>query len=142
TVEGAETTAGLFINTVPVRMRVTPEMGLLPWLKEVRKEWIELRDFEHTPLVKIQEWSEMPAGSPLFESILNVQDPSWDSVLQAQAGSWAQRKFRSRHQPGYPLAMDVYGGLALSAKIFYSRQRFDDQTISRMLGHFKTLLEA
>jgi len=57
-------------------------------------------------------------------------------------GDWAERKFRSRHQPGYPLAMDVYGGQGLSAKIFYNRQRFDDQTISRMLGHFKTLLEA
>ena len=141
TIPEADVMAGLFINTVPVRMRVLPDIGLLPWLKELREQWIEVREFEHTPLVKIQEWSEVPAGSPLFESILNVQDPSWDSVLKAQGGSWAERKFRSRHQPGYPLAMDVYGGQGLSAKIFYNRQRFDDQTISRMLGHFKILLE-
>jgi len=142
TVPGAEAVAGLFINTVPVRMRVTPEIGLFPWLQELREQWIGVREFEHTPLVKIQEWSEIPAGSPLFESILNVQDPSWDSVLKAQGGSWAERKFRSRHQPGYPLAMDVYGGQGLSVKAFYSRERFDDQTISRMLGHFRNLLES
>ncbi len=57
TVPGAKAMAGLFINTVPVRMRVVADIGLLPWLKELREQWIEVREFEHTPLVKIQEWA-------------------------------------------------------------------------------------
>jgi NRPS condensation-like uncharacterized protein len=62
TVEGAESTVGLFINTLPVRVRVPPDMPLLPWLKELRAQHIALRDAarEHTPLVKVQEWSDIP----------------------------------------------------------------------------------
>lgn len=37
--------------------------------------------------------------------------------------------------------MDAYGGAALLIKILYHRNRFDDDVIARMLGHFKTLLE-
>ena len=56
----------------------------------------------------------------LFESILNVQDPSWDSELQAQGGKWSRREFRIVNQPGYPLALDVYGGEDLLVKAVYS----------------------
>jgi len=30
---------------------------------------VALRKYEHTPLVNIQGWSDVPRGTPLFESI-------------------------------------------------------------------------
>ncbi len=42
--EGAESMVGLFINTLPVRVSVPDEMPLIPWLKELRSQWIDLRD--------------------------------------------------------------------------------------------------
>jgi amino acid adenylation domain-containing protein len=142
TIEGAESIAGLFINTVPLRVRVAPRMQVLPWLQTLREQWVALRDYEHTPLVKIQGWSDVPRSRPLFESIFNFQDPSWDAALRAQGGKWAKRGFEIRSQSNYPLAVDAYGGPALVIKIPYHRSRFDDTTITRMLGHIKTLLEA
>src|SRR6266513_3129211 len=137
---GAEGIAGLFINTLPMRVWVAPERKLLPWLQELRKEWLELREFEHTPLPRIQGWVA-PAGSPLFQSILNVQDPSWDAELRAQGGSWARRQLRIVNQPSSPLAMDVYASEELVVKLVYNRQRFDEGSIARMACHFRTLLE-
>ncbi|HEV2436616.1 MAG TPA: condensation domain-containing protein, partial [Verrucomicrobiae bacterium] len=90
-VPGAGAIVGLLINTVPVRVRVAPEQPLVAWLQTLRQSWNALRDFEHTPLVKIQSWSEVPHGQPLFETIFNYQDPSWDAALRAQGGKWAQR---------------------------------------------------
>jgi len=141
TIEGAESIVGLCINTVPVRIRVPADGTLLPWLAELRNAWIALREFEHTPLVKIQSWSEVPSGQPLFESIFNFQDPSWDNALRAQGGRWANREFGICSQSNYPLVVDAYGGDAVLVKILYHRTRFDDDAITRMLGHFKTLLE-
>ncbi|MGH7835582.1 MAG: condensation domain-containing protein, partial [Candidatus Binatia bacterium] len=57
TVERAGEMVGLFINTLPVRVAVPGDMGLLPWLKELRAQWRALRDYEHSSLVKVQEWS-------------------------------------------------------------------------------------
>ena len=115
--EGAESIAGLFINTVPIRVRVDPNMGLLPWLAELRRSWVALRPCEHTPLVNIQGWSDVPRGQPLFESIFNFQDPSWDAALRAQGGKWAAREFGLRSQSNYPLVVDAYGGDAALLRI-------------------------
>jgi amino acid adenylation domain-containing protein len=141
TVEGAESIVGLCINSVPLRVRVPANAELLPWLGRLRNAWVALREFEHTPLVKIQGWSDVPRGRPLFESIFNFQDPSWDAALRAQDGKWAKREFGIRSQLNYPLAVDAYGGRALLIKILYHRIHFDDDAITRMLGHFKALLE-
>lgn len=141
-VPNAGAIVGMLINTVPLRIRVAPELPLVSWLQAVREVWNALREFEHTPLVDVQRWSEAPHGQPLFETIFNYQDPSWDAALRAQGGQWAQRDFGIRSQSNYPLVVDAYGGEAIKIKILYHRNRFDDDAIARMLGHFKTLLES
>jgi amino acid adenylation domain-containing protein len=139
-VEGAESMVGLFINTLPFRVRVPHGMPVLPWLKELRAQHLALRDYEHTPLVNIQEWSELPGGTPLFDSILVFENYLLNSVLQAQGGSWQNRDFRLLEQTNYPLTVTGYRDRHLLLKIAYDKRRFDGGTITRMLGHLETLL--
>ncbi len=141
-VTGAESMVGLFINTLPVRVRVPSAMPLLPWLKELRAQQIALRAYEHTPLVKIQEWSDLPGGKPLFESILVFENYLLNSTLRAQAKQWENRDIRLLEQTNYPLTLTGYLDSRLLLKISYDKRRFDDGTIARMLGHIKTLLES
>ena len=58
--QGAESMIGLLINTLPVRVHIAPEKALLPWLQDLRAEWIALREYEQTPLVQVQQWSDLP----------------------------------------------------------------------------------
>ncbi len=141
TIEEAESLVGLCINTVPLRVQVRADSEVVRWLTELRSQWVELREFEHTPLVDIQSWSEAPRGQPLFESILNFQAPSWDAALRAQGGPWTAREFGICSQSNYPLVVDAYGDETVLIKILYHRTRFDDEAITRMLTHFRTLLE-
>ncbi|MGH9901127.1 MAG: condensation domain-containing protein, partial [Pyrinomonadaceae bacterium] len=141
TVKGAGEIAGLFINTLPARARVSGDAPLVAWLRELQERQAAVREFEHTPLAKVQNWGDVPRGTPLFETILNFQNPPWSSVLEAQGGNWANRKFAVHSQTNYPLSMDVYAGPELSLKVEYDRTRFDDATVARLLGHYRTLLE-
>ncbi|HWY29959.1 MAG TPA: amino acid adenylation domain-containing protein, partial [Candidatus Acidoferrum sp.] len=141
-VSGAGAIVGLLINTVPVRVRVASNMPLVPWLQTLRAAWNSLREFEHAPLANIQGWSDLPHGQPLFATIFNYQDPSWDAALRSQGGKWAEREFGICSQSNYPLVVDAYGGPALLIKILYHRNQFDDDAVARMLGHFSTLLES
>ncbi len=143
TVAGAESIVGLFINTLPLRLRVPPEMPLLAWLKDLRAQNLALREAgrEHTPLVKVQEWSDVPRGLPLFESILVFENYHLNSLLQAQGSHWQNRDFRLLEQTNFPLTVNGYLDSELLLKIAYDKRRFDDGAISRMLGHLKTLLE-
>jgi amino acid adenylation domain-containing protein len=140
-VEGAESTIGLLINTLPLRVQVPGEMPLLQWLEELRSQWITLRDYEHTPLSKIGRWSDIPAGQPLFESILVFENYRLNSKLREQGGKWANREFRLLERTNYPLTVAGYLEPEFLLQIEYDRTRFDDATIARMLGHIQTLLE-
>src|SRR3978361_2269511 len=66
---GVETMVGMFINTLPVRVRVNGAEPLAAWLQRLQERQLARQDFEHTPLAQIQRWSEVPAGSPLFETL-------------------------------------------------------------------------
>ena len=113
TIEGADDVIGLCINTLPMRVNVNSEIMLLSWLKDVRAQWITMRDHAHTPLVKVQGWSEVPAGHPLFASVVNFQNYHLDAKLRMQGGAWASRRVRIIEQTNYPVSLSVYDGAEL-----------------------------
>ena len=139
--KSVESMVGLFINTLPVRVQVSPEKLLLPWLKELRVQWLAIRDYEHTPLVKVQAWSDIPSGS-LFESILVFENYLLNSTMRSLGGGFENREFKLLEQTNYPLTVVAYVEPELLLQIAYARHRFNDTTIVRMLGHLRTLLES
>ena len=68
--EGLESMVGLFINTLPVRARTDPESSFTSWVRDFQKDQVEAREYEHTSLMMIQKWSDVPASRQLFESIV------------------------------------------------------------------------
>jgi amino acid adenylation domain-containing protein len=141
-VEGVDAMIGLFINTVPVRARIDAQASVETWLRELRGQWIAMRPHEHTPLANVQQWSEVPPGRALFDTLLNFQEPSWDAALNALGEKWTKRRFDIHSRPGYPLSVDVYGDEVITTKAFYERERLDDDSAARLLGHFRNVLEA
>ncbi len=141
-VANADTMLGVLINTVPVRCRFTPGLRVATWLKTLREAWVAMRPYEHTPLTRVQQWSEIKAGSPLFETVLNYQEPSWDETLADLGGKWATRRFEVRSRPSYPLAIDVSAGTTLTTRCFYDPGRCEGASVARVLGHLRTVIEA
>lgn len=137
----AESMVGLFINTLPFRVEVDPEAFLLPWLKQVQVQQVETRQYEYSPLVEIQGWSEVNRGLPLFESILVFENYPVDISLSEPGLDLAIKNFRSIEQTNYPLTLSVIPGKELLLTIAYNEgERFAAATIERMLGHLATLL--
>ncbi|HET6492370.1 MAG TPA: AMP-binding protein, partial [Burkholderiales bacterium] len=139
---GADDMIGMFINTLPLRVSVDPESGLVPWLQRLREQQVALRDYEHTPLVKVQGWSDVARGTPLFDSILVFENQTLDARLRAQGGAWGERRFSVYGQANVPLVFNAWGDDELLLRLDYSRRRFADHAIARMCGHLQTLLAA
>ncbi|HSF43044.1 MAG TPA: non-ribosomal peptide synthase/polyketide synthase [Thermoanaerobaculia bacterium] len=136
-----ESMVGLFINTLPVRVGVDGEARLPVWLKELQLRQSELRQYEHSPLVKVQEWSEVPRGIPLFESIVIFESYPRDRSMRQGAPGLGVAAVRAVEQTHYPLTLVTGPGEELSLHIAFDRARFDAATVERMLGHLGTLLE-
>jgi surfactin family lipopeptide synthetase C len=138
---GAESMIGLFINTIPARVQITPHSLLLPWLKRIQTQQAALRQYEFTPLVKIQEWSEMPRGVPLFESILVFENHPIDPVLYEWGNQMHISDARALEQTHYPLTVTAIPGTELAFKFSYDERRFDAIGVAQLARSLHTLLE-
>lgn len=140
-VKNAELMIGLLINTVPIRIIVSPEQNVLVYLNNIRQNWLEIRDFEYTPLAKIQQWSNLPSNVPFFESLLVFENYQLNKYLRQQGNQWKKRHFELFEKGNYPLNIGAYDGDKLCLKIGYKTELFDQSIISKMLEHLQILLE-
>ena len=140
--EGVESIIGVFINTLPVRVRVAPDALLLPWLRELQTRQAEMRQYEYSPLVKVHGWSEVPRGQPLFESILVFENYPVKNSARNERGGLGISHTRFVEKSDYPLGLVAMSHAKLTLQINYDRRRFDTATVERMLGHLRTMLES
>ncbi|MGB3208777.1 MAG: condensation domain-containing protein, partial [Crinalium sp.] len=139
---GSDAMVGLFINTLPVRVKIGASDTLLSWLKQLQTQQVDARQYEYTPLAEIQRWSEVAGGVPLFESLIVFENYPLDAAVQQINQDLKINDVISFEKTNYPLTVMAVPGAELSLKILYDTQRFDAATIKRMLGHLQTLLAA
>ena len=128
---GVESMIGLLINALPVRVQVPPKNMLIPWLKELQRQQVQSRKFEHSSLRNIQALSELvrSRGQSLFESILvfgnyPLNDAMTDIDKDLEIGN-----MHFLEGSNYPLSILIDPGEDLTIRIGYKTQRFSDTII-------------
>ncbi|MFM7367894.1 MAG: condensation domain-containing protein, partial [Sphaerospermopsis kisseleviana] len=139
---GVENMVGLLINTLPLRLRISPQEQLIPWLQQIQHLMSELQHYSYTPLVDIQALSEVPGGIPLFKSILVFENYPVDSSLLNEDNSLELNEIEGFEQTNYPLTVVAVPGDELLVKISYDTASFEETTMGRMLGHLQTIFAA
>src|SRR5436309_7154391 len=137
---GAESMVGMFINTLPLRLDVPADQPLDRWLLDLQDRLAEMREHEHTPLVDIQGWSGVPAGLPLFETLLAFENYPLDPEVLERGGTLGLRDLALADRTSYPLALNVAPGEELRVRLSYDARRVDGETAGRLLRHLATLL--
>ncbi|HXQ71292.1 MAG TPA: condensation domain-containing protein, partial [Pyrinomonadaceae bacterium] len=142
--KGVERMVGLFINTLPVRVRVQRGETTLAWLKELQAQQVEMREFEYTPLIKLREWTDIARDLPLFDHILvfdnyPINNTSLDSSPHDETFTFEE--FEAFEKTNYAILVQAGMGDQLTFRILYDRQLLDQETIARILQHFRMLIE-
>jgi len=105
-IAGAERALGMFINTLPVRIK-TGTQGIEQSLRQTHEALSELMHHEHASLGLAQRCSGLPGGSPLFTSLLNYRY----SALQEEGTpthTWEGLEVLSgQERTNYPIGMAV-----------------------------------
>jgi amino acid adenylation domain-containing protein len=142
---GAERMIGVLINTLPIRARLTPEdEPLLSWLAGFQQHLFDVSQFDFSPLVDVQGWSEVPRGRPLFESLAVLENyPLGESPATEDGGDvLAVDNAEFGTSTNYPLTLLVgVAGTMTSLDLIYDRSRFGEVLMARLLGHYVHLLE-
>ena len=134
---GVESMVGVFINALPVRVRLQSTAALVPWLQRLMAEQIEREQHAYSSLVEIQGWSSLRPGDPLFDTLVIFENyPLRDSTSTLEIGDL--RLFR---RANYPLTLVAVPESSLHLAISFDTSHFDSDTIERILGYLRLLLE-
>ncbi|HEX8411741.1 MAG TPA: amino acid adenylation domain-containing protein [Thermoanaerobaculia bacterium] len=121
---------GMFINTVPLRVRIASDMPAPAWLAQLQTQLDALEEHAYASLVSIQKWSDVPPGAQLFETLVMLE-------TSTARDTGPLHDVRLHERTTYPLTLTVASD---SIRVAYDRGRIDDDTIARLTGHFTTLL--
>ncbi|MER8101364.1 amino acid adenylation domain-containing protein, partial [Kitasatospora sp. NPDC094016] len=141
---GAESMVGLFINTVPVRVRLAPGATLAATAAAVQHEQAGLMAHQHLGLGAIQRRSAVQGD--LFDTLLVVENyqGGGDALRETlgTADGLAVTGLGARDATHYPLGLTVLPGTELRVELEYRPDLFTAAEAEGLADRFVALLAA
>ncbi|WP_081481590.1 non-ribosomal peptide synthetase [Paenibacillus elgii] len=140
---GIENMIGLFINTVPVRIRCEGEDDFAEVMRRVQEQALASQAYETYPLFEIQANTEQKQN--LLDHVLIFENYPVDQQM-VQAGSENQAEFSisnvsAKEQTNYDFNLVIHPGAEMQICMEYNRAVYDSADIERMARHLIHLLE-
>ncbi|MEO1454442.1 MAG: amino acid adenylation domain-containing protein [Pseudomonadota bacterium] len=136
---GADRAAGAFLNTLPLRVQFDPQATVAATLQTAEAETRKRRAFEATALADVQAWSDLPAGTPIFDYVFayeRLPDPA------ETAGPLRLGHLETVQSSNYSLTCLATPGDGLRLEIYFDAGLFSASAIATMLEDFERLLTA
>lgn len=129
---------GCFIVTVPFRLRLDHDLTIGALLRSVRKDQLDLRPFEHTPLAGLRRFTNVPPDKPLLESSLMFETSSLDLRMKTYGDAWQHRRVDLYEEDDLPLTVAAYQDEALRIEVEYDSNQVPQAP--RLARYLKNLL--
>ncbi|MGW8649593.1 amino acid adenylation domain-containing protein [Nocardia salmonicida] len=136
---GVERMVGLFLNAIPVRVRVRPGDTVAELLRRLQDDQAALLDHHYLGLGEIQEIAGIDA---LFDSLVVFESFPVDreGLAQAASGSAAVTGMDAANGTHYPLTVQIVADSQLRVSVKYLRDVFGEDTANAMAQRFSMLL--
>jgi non-ribosomal peptide synthetase component F/acyl carrier protein len=136
---------GLFINTLAVRTKVEWDQEVGEWLAEQQQKQAEMREYEYSPLMKVQEWSEIGSGESLFDTLLVYENfPVEEAVREEAAAPGAGVQVKgvriNETTTNYGVTVLVAPGRRLSLRLSHDESRYESEAMNRLIKQLKLVL--
>ncbi|MCX4160100.1 MULTISPECIES: non-ribosomal peptide synthetase [Paraburkholderia] len=137
---GVEQMLGLFVNTLPVWIDVDPNAQVGDWLRTLQRDLTDLRQYEHTPLSRVQQWTGR-SGDALFDSLVVFENYPVDPAARGEDDALRVSATESVDPTHYPLALSIIPRERISLEWAWDGERIDRSTIERLSLHYVEVLE-
>lgn len=140
---GAGQMVGLFINTLPVRYRLSNKgLDLGNWFQSIHESTVKANEFSYLSLGEIQHLSGMANSQSLFESVLVFENYPLDltQLNNRQTGQPRFQQVEGSERSDLPLNLVIYPGSDIKVKLAYRSDRYGADTIGTLLSHYRNLL--
>ncbi|MEV5755142.1 condensation domain-containing protein, partial [Actinoallomurus sp. NPDC052308] len=142
---GIEQMVGLFVNTVPVRLRVRADETLAELLTRLQAEQAALLGHRHLGLAEITGLvgGGAVAGSALFDTLTVFENYPFDpSAMGEPVAGLRLTGAAQRDATHYPLTLYVVPGDRLTLRLDHRPDVVDEDAAATLLARFSKLLHA
>lgn len=139
-VPAIESAVGMFINTLPMRVRVNPEQAVAQWIRSLHKDVATLRQFEHSRLVDVLRWSGFPQADQLFEALLIIENYPINQGESKSVAGITFGKVEAMEQTSLPLNLYAVPGEQLTLRLEYAQSRFTAESMNVLADSLTGLL--
>ncbi|MCP4151879.1 MAG: amino acid adenylation domain-containing protein, partial [bacterium] len=138
-IKGIENNVGLFINTLPLRVKNRAKEPVSALLSAVNQDLQEREAFENSPLVEIMQCSGLAAGVELFDSLMVIENYPLDTA--ALSGDFQVKSYSTVEMTNYDLTVAITRREQLEVDFNYRGDVLEQETVKRIASHFSNILK-
>ena len=136
-----EDMAGLFINTLPLRVRPSIQDTLINLIYHLNQEIQNREEYQYTSLLKIKEYSELDPRTQLFDSIVVIENYPLDYGLTQTHGKLIVQLDSVFETTDYDLTVAVFLSHHIEVAFLYKKELFEAVSIVRLADHFSKIVQ-
>ena len=142
-IKGIEDLVGMFINTLPLRVRTNPSDKVAQLTVRHFSEAKERENFENTSHTDINEYIETfkRRKELLFDSVIVLENYPLDRQLMQEKGDLTVGSFSIVGRTQYDLTIIITTFEDINLDIAYNKDLFDEELLSVLCLHFTALVE-
>jgi len=135
-----DTLIGMFITSVPLRTVIDPAVTVASWLERLDRQNVALLPFAHVSPLQIQQWTNLPARVPLFETLLVYENYPVETRAANDALHVRDVEFAGG-RTHYPLVLLAVPGPSMRLRLIHQPALVDAGAARAMLEMFETVLD-
>ncbi|MFE5507367.1 amino acid adenylation domain-containing protein [Amycolatopsis japonica] len=137
-VPDVERMVGMFINTVPVRVRLDGDLPVLELLQDLQSRQSALSEHQYLGLSQVQRAA---GAGAVFDTIVMIENYPHDADGLGDDGGVSISSVVTRTGTGYPLTMSVSPGKTLQIRVAYRPDRIEAGTAAEVARQVVRVLE-
>ncbi|MCR8843450.1 amino acid adenylation domain-containing protein [Paenibacillus sp. SC116] len=139
-ISSVENMVGLFINTVPLRVKLSRSSTFAELMKNVQQESLQSQQYDYCPLADIQ--AESSLKQRLFDHIVVFENYPLQEIGDSVSSDlgFTITDASVSEQTNYDFNVNVEIGTCLRITLSYNRNVYSEQSIERIEGHLQTVL--
>ncbi|MCP5108991.1 MAG: AMP-binding protein, partial [bacterium] len=141
-IEAVDQMVGLFINTLPLRVKSNDNETLSQLLLRIQKQSGSFNNYQHLPLAEIQ--ADHPLKNQLIKHLFVFENYPLEKELDQlspERDGFAVTHIAGHEQTNYDLIVAVSPGSSVNIKFTCNVNRYDHDYIRQIAAHFLQLIE-
>ncbi|MFK8103148.1 MAG: non-ribosomal peptide synthase/polyketide synthase [Saprospiraceae bacterium] len=134
----AEERVGLFINAMPVRVKLDPAKSIEEVLSVLQQEHTAAREFQYTALNDIQKWNNIQGD--LFDSLLAFENYPLGDVVDKEWNLEVEN-LEIKEQTNYLFSMAITLSDVLNIKFGYNLSLLQREFAEMIKAHFELVID-